>query len=92
MATEHTFVWEGRSIRLSYEPRWSASIDHVEIEALDEQPLPITGTGYRSHFFSPVEPMTIEEVTAMVVAWLDEEAKSKAWRDFIEQFRQLSLF
>lgn len=64
-------------------PRWSTSVDHVEIEALDEQPLPITG--YLSHFFGPVEPeLTIEEVAEFVAKWLDEESGSDAWQAHLD--------
>jgi len=75
MAETLTFAWESRDIRLSYTARRWAQIDHVEIRAEDGMPLPITGTGYKSHFFGPVEPaLTIDEVQAMITAWLDIDA------------------
>lgn len=93
MPIETTFEWEGRTIRLSYTPRRWTVIDHVEIVASDREPLPITETGYKSHFFGPVEPeMAIEEVTEFVVNWLNEYAQSRKWQDFLEQSKQLSLF
>lgn len=88
-----TLNWEGRDVRLSYEPRRWSVIDHVEIRSADEEPLPITGTGYKSHFFGPVEPpLTIAEVQQMVVDWLDKEAAKPEWKKHLEQSRQLSLF
>lgn len=85
--------WEGRAVQLSYSPRRWTVIDHVEIRSPDGEPLPITATGYRSHFFGPVEPaMTIEEVTEMVIRWLDAEAQSLDWLTYLEQSKQLSLF
>jgi len=93
MPVETTIEWEGRSIRLSYQPRYCEVIDHIEIFAENREPLPITETGYRSHFFGPVVPeLTIEEVTEFVINWLNEEAKSRAWQDYVRQSRQLSLF
>jgi hypothetical protein len=93
MATTTTIKWEGRTIRLSYTPRYFASVDHVEVEALDGQPLPITDTGYRSHFFGPVVPaLSLEEVRVMVIAMLDEAAAGKKWQDYLELSKQLSLF
>ena len=93
MAQTRIIIWEGRSIRLSYTPRYCDAIDHVEITAEDRQPLPVTETGYRSHFFGPVTPaLTIDDVEHMVVAWLDGEAKGKSWQDYVCRARQLSLF
>jgi len=93
MPIETTFEWEGRTIRLSYTPRRWTVIDHIEIVAEDRDPLPITKTGYKSHFFGPVEPaLDIEEVTAFVVDWLNEDAQTQAWQDYLEQSKQLSLF
>lgn len=93
MAQHSTFTWEGRSIRLSYSPRWSHAIDHVEVQSLDGQPLPITETGYRSHFFGPVTPhLSLAEVQDMVIAWLDKEATSTNWKRQQLASQQLSLF
>ena len=59
--------WEGRTIRLSYHPlKWSV-IDHLEIHVDHNKPIPITETGYRSHFFGPISPaLTGEEIKNMV--------------------------
>ena len=92
MPIETTIEWEGRTIRLSYTPRRWTVIDHVEIAEVERQPLPITDTGYQSHFFGPVEPsLSIDEVAAFVIDWLDKEAKSQAWQDYLERSGQLSL-
>lgn len=86
-------TWEGRDIRLSYTPRWCAQIDHVEVENIDRTPLPITETGYKSHFFGPVEPiMSMGEIERMVIAWLDSEAAKQSWQDYLLTSQQLSLF
>ena len=92
MPSETTIEWEGRTLRLSYTPRRCTVIDHVEIVATDRQPLPITDTGYLSHFFGPVDPsLDLDEVAAFVIEWLDEEAKSDAWQHHLLEARQLSL-
>ena len=92
--TEHrTIQWEGRDIRLSYTPRWATQIDHVEFHALDGKPLPVTDTGYRSHFFGPVDPiLTMDEVEGMMRDWLDSEAAKPAWQEHVSAAQQLSLF
>lgn len=55
----HEIVWNGIKLAVSYEPRWLSLADdygldtaHIEIEAIapERAPLPITETGYRSHF------------------------------------------
>ncbi|MCD1624339.1 hypothetical protein [Citromicrobium bathyomarinum] len=91
----HRFTWQGIEIEATYTPlKWNV-IAHLEIHSIDPDraPLPITETGYRSHFH---EPGTIEahggDVVAQMVAWLDEEAESKAWKSYVEASRQYSLF
>lgn len=86
-------TWESRRLRLSYHPRRFTAIDHVEVQSLDGQALPITETGYRSHFFGPVEPiLTLAEVRNMIVKWLDSEARKPDWQAHLKQSQQLSLF
>ena len=88
-------MWRAIEIEAVYTPlKWN-TIAHLEIRAISPEraPLPITETGYRSHFH---QPGTVEglggDVVAQVVAWLDEEANSPAWRKREEAVRQLSLF
>lgn len=95
MVDQHdiTLEWEGRILRLSYKPRYLGMIDHVEVRSDDGAPLPITETGYRSHFFGPVEPvMTIEEVRQMVIDWLNSEAAKPEWQAHLADSQQLTLF
>jgi hypothetical protein len=88
-----TITWESRQVRLSYHPRRFTAIDHVEVQSLDGQPLPISETGYRSHFFGPVEPaLPIEDVTAMMMGWLNSEAAKAEWQSYLKDSQQLSLF
>lgn len=95
-AETHRLTWQGIEIELTYKPEdFGGAIAHLEIKSLDPEraPLPITGTGYRSHFH-PVGTVEASEGTLVeqVAAWLDEEAKSKAWKKYVEDSRQLSLF
>ena len=90
---ETNILWEGRRLRLSYRPRRWGFFDHAEISAEDGQPLPITETGYRSHFFGPVEPeLSLGEVEQMFRQWLDEEAAKPGWQSHLRSAAQLSLF
>lgn len=91
----YRFTWQGIEIEAVYEPNKWQVIAHLEIRSINPEraPLPITETGYRSHFH---QIGTIEElggdVVAQVTAWLDEEAEKSAWKAHVEASRQYSLF
>ena len=54
-------------------------------------PIPLTETGYRSHFM-PTELLADNGgAVAFVTAWLEREAKSKAWSRTEAQWRQLEM-
>ena len=96
----HTFDWRGITVTVTYEALWLGSCGgkydaaHIAVESVkpERAQLPITETGYRSHF------TTIEKVdewggpVAFVVAWLDDEAKSPVWKKHEQLSRQLTLF
>lgn len=91
----YRFTWRGIEIEAIYTPLQWKTIAHLEVRSIkpERAPLPITETGYRSHFH---QPGTIEglggDVVAQIIAWLDEEAKSPEWQRIEMQARQLSLF
>lgn len=97
MSTQtHRFKWEGIEIELSYEPEaYGDAIAHLAVRTINPEraPLPITDTGYRSHYH-PVGTVEASDGTLIeqVTAWLNEEAKSKAWQKYVEDSHQLSLF
>lgn len=91
----YTLTWQGIEIAATYTPkRWSV-IDHLEIRSINppRAPLPITQTGYRSHF---MECWELEEWHGNVVeyftTWLNEEASSPEWQSHVEATRQGELF
>ena len=87
-------IWNGIKIMVTHTPDYCASveIDHIELHAENGQKLPVTETGYRSHFIheSHIEPYG--SALAFVQAWLDHEAQSPAWRACELAPQQLSLF
>lgn len=91
----YRFQWEGIEIEATYSPiKWGV-IAHLEIETIQppRAPLPITETGYRSHY----HPCgTVEanggDVVAQIVAWLDEEAAKPEWQAYAAKSRQGELF
>lgn len=91
----YRFQWEGIEIEAIYRPVQWGVIAHLEIESISpaRAPLPITETGYKSHY----HPCgTVEanggDVVAQIVAWLDEEATKPEWRAHVAKSRQGELF
>lgn len=76
--------------------------DHIEVESLEppahgsgqaaKAALPISETGYRSHFISPLELMNDGGPVTFVTAWLEREAKSKDWQKQVARRQQGDLF
>lgn len=100
--TEATMTWDGVEISVSYEPNWlnmgerpgNYDVAHLEIRAIapEDAKLPITETGYRSHFTSAATIDSFGGPTAFVEAWLEEEAARPAWHEYQRQSRQMTLF
>ena len=91
----YRFTWQGIEIEALYTPlKWNVTA-HLEIRSVSPERarLPITDTGYRSHFHPPG---TIEanggDVVAQVIAWLDKEATKPDWRAYLDASRQGQLF
>jgi len=95
IATE-ILEWRGVTIEIGYEAEWLGGNLQAHLELRVRHPegalLPVTETGYRSHFLSR---QIVEEAggpAAFVTAWLDEAAESNSWRAGELARRQLSLF
>ncbi len=91
----YRLTWQGIDIEAVYYPLKWGVVAHLEIHSIKPEcaPLPVTATGYRSHFH---QPGTIEalggDVAAQVIAWLNEEAAKPEWRAHVEANRQGNLF
>ena len=86
-----TIVWDDIPVSISHTPNW-LNTEHHHIELRAEEKLPVTETGYRSHFIHQDEFALFESVAAFVEQWLDGSAKSPEWIRHKEENRQLSLF
>lgn len=76
---------------ISHTSNWlNSEFHHIELRA--EEKLPVTETGYRSHFIHQDEFALFENVTCFVEQWLDTAANSPGWIKHKEESRQLSLF
>lgn len=67
---------------------------HIETRSEGKRILPITETGYRSHFMNGAEALTAfnYDPVEFVLAWLDEAAEDPAWKRRAEAVRQRTLF
>lgn len=88
----HKLVWRGKKIEVGYDPRSFAGTAHLQIRARHGQPLPITETGYRSHFAHPADVAQCGGPAAYVEAWLNIMAQTKAWQRAEREGVQLALF
>jgi len=84
---QHKIIWSGIEIEITFTPEKFGIIDHIELRTQDKTPLPVTETGYRSHFIQAGTVLHFGGAIAFVTAWLDHEAGCAAWGG-----AQLSLF
>lgn len=97
-----TLEWQGITIDITHDDEWLNMPDlqhyvhHIKVQRRDEGPLPITETGYRSIFLQGVNKvMALDpypDALSFVTACLDAESRDKAWLDYIDSQKQLSLF
>lgn len=93
--TSQTFVWRHLKLRVSHQPNYiTHGWSHIELQVLAPKgaPCPITSTGYLSHFLDESDLDKAGGAVAYFAAWLDREAKSKAWAKAEARWRQLDLF
>ena len=86
-----TLIWEGIEIVFSHHTqRFGGPFDHLELHAKER--LPVTETGYRSHFIHPDELALWDSPEAFVLDWLNDAACHPNWQAYCRETRQLSLF
>ncbi|MEJ0027706.1 MAG: hypothetical protein WDN01_16905 [Rhizomicrobium sp.] len=94
---EQTLQWRDVTLAVSYERDWMGmkdTIAHLQIRVLGPKGavIPLTDTGYRSHFISSVYVDEAGGPLAYVRRWLESEAATPAWKRREQASRQLSLF
>ena len=88
---ETQIEWAGITIRICLTRNWlNGTAHHLEIRA--DEPLPITTTGYRSHFLPTDLEVDREDVVAFLNNWLETAAQSQEWQNHLERKRQGDLF
>jgi hypothetical protein len=91
----HKLVWRDITCRVKHTPNYiSKGWSHLEIMVVAPKgaPLPITGTGYRSHFLDADLIAKAGGPVAFFQRWLDSEATTKAWAKAEFKWRQGDLF
>lgn len=99
---EHFRVdWRGILIEIRYCPNWSNMTDeyeyqlaHLEVESIEpaRAMLPITETGYRSHFIRDAEIQTAGGPVAYLLEAIEQAANHPSWKRQEDSARQYSLF
>ena len=86
--------WRGMHINIRYERNFlSLGRCHLEIESVPERtPMPISETGFLSHFSDQAAVEAAGGPVVYVRAALDEAAKGRVWKDRQTATRQLALF
>lgn len=93
-AARHILFWNGITIEITHTANWlNTEYDSVKIRTVpEEQPLPITKSGYLSDFIDHKRIAEEGDAATYVKNWLDWAAKTPEWAAHIEASRQLSLF
>lgn len=90
---DFAIVWDGVPVDITYrQRRWKSDFDHIELRIPDGHILPVTETGYRSHFLPSGIVQEYGGVESFVRAWLDHEAERPDWKIRKDAARQMSLF
>jgi hypothetical protein len=84
---QHKITWRGIALTITFKPDWLNVADHLEIATEGRVPLPVTETGYRSHFMAVGSIAAYGGPAAYAIDWLDHEAARVGWSG-----AQLSLF
>jgi hypothetical protein len=90
-------MWRDIELEIRFERHWPIStfaMAHLEVEAIKPRhaALPITETGYRSHFLGAEAIDCCGGVVAYVMVALNLAAKDRRWKARQLAARQLSLF
>lgn len=94
---QHEITWTSGHltihIGITFDTSWGI-VEHLVVQSISPEKarLPITETGYRSHFVQPGTVAAYGGPVAATRALLDEAAETKEWQDYVASARQGSLF
>ena len=95
VTTTHKLVWRHVTCRVRHTPNYiSKGWSHIEIIVLAPKaaPIPITQTGYLSHFLDEEHLAAAGGPVAFFLDWIEREARTKQWAKAEFKWRQLELF
>ena len=85
--------WEGVTVYLKWEPyAYSGIISHLQIQSDNRVPIPVTETGYRSHFCHKAEIEELGGPVAYVRKWLEQESGTAARQSYRKTQGEQALF
>ena len=86
-------VWCDIAVEITFHShRWKSDFDHVELRIEVGRIIPVTETGYRSHFLPAGIVDEYDGHEGFVRAWLDHEAENSDWKKREAASRQMTLF
>ena len=88
----HKTEWREIEIEIRFVSEYFRGMAHIEVRSTRpvRAPLPISETGYRSHFMPMDKPENFD-VVAWVIEELDRAAQSKGWQRQEDNNRQGKL-
>ena len=95
VTTTHKLAWRDVTCQVRHTPNYiSQGWSHIEIIVLTPKgaPIPITNTGYLSHFLNVEHLATAGGPVAFFLDWIEREARTKQWAKAEFKWRQLELF
>lgn len=91
MQISETIVWHGINIQINYSPEYfGCHTAHLELKAFE--PLPMTETGYRSHFAPKEHFDAYNNIIDYVQEWLEKESQNDNWISYALAKQQPTLF
>ena len=99
--SSETLYWQSFKIEVRYDPdpfniaqHGSEVMAHIEVRTLcpEGAALPITKTGYRSHFTPKSNLDDYQTVAEFIREWLEYAAQSEEWKRTQDEARQFNLF
>lgn len=93
--TTERFTWRGIEMTATHSRDYiSTGWSHLELRVVKPKgkPVPITDTGYLSHFLDEDTLAAAGGPAALFLAWIEREATSKAYAKTLARWQQLDLF
>ena len=95
VTTTHKLVWRHVTCRVRHTPNYiSKGWSHIEIIVLKPKgaPIPITSTGYLSHFLDAEMLAAAGGPVRFFLDWIERESRTRQWAKAEYKWRQLELF